>query len=171
MDRVFDDDGTTVAGEPPVVRRATATDAAAIAEVWLASFTAALPTVRRAHSDDEVHGWVRDTLLPEAQVWVADDDAQIVAMMAIDSRDIADGPGELAQLYVLPDHLGRGIGGRLLAIAQNASPAGLSLWTFQVNTRARGFYVHHGFHEVELTDGAGNEEREPDVRLVWLPEA
>ena len=42
----------------------------------------------------------------------------------------------------------------------------LQLWTFQVNDRARAFYARHGFREVELTDGATNEEHEPDVRLL-----
>jgi hypothetical protein len=30
--------------------------------------------------------------------------------------------------------------------------------------------TRHGFTEVELTDGSGNEEREPDVRLAWQPD-
>lgn len=31
----------------------------------------------------------------------------------------------------------------------------------------RRFIAEHGFAEVELTDGADNEEREPDVLLAW----
>jgi hypothetical protein len=34
---------------------------------------------------------------------------------------------------------------------------------------ARRFYERHGFVAVEHTDGAGNEEREPDVRFLWRP--
>jgi hypothetical protein len=34
------------------VRRAVDSDAAAVAEVWLRAFAAALPGVRRAHTDD-----------------------------------------------------------------------------------------------------------------------
>jgi putative acetyltransferase len=40
----------------------------------------------------------------------------------------------------------------------------LRLWTFQRNAGARRFYERNGFAAVELTDGLGNEEREPDVR-------
>jgi GNAT superfamily N-acetyltransferase len=54
-------------------------------------------------------------------------------------------------------------------VAKEQRPAGLELWTFQVNESARRFYERHGFTEVEHTDGAGNEEREPDVRYAWRP--
>ena len=50
-----------------------------------------------------------------------------------------------------------------------AGGEGLELWTFQVNARARRFYERNDFVEAELTDGSGNEEREPDVRYVWRP--
>ena len=42
--------------------------------------------------------------------------------------------------------------------------ASLQLWTFQVNDRARRFYERNGFTIAEMTDGAGNQEREPDIR-------
>jgi len=45
-------------------------------------------------------------------------------------------------------------------------PAGCRLWAFQRNQRARVFYEHRGFVAAEFTDGAGNEEREPDMRYV-----
>jgi GNAT superfamily N-acetyltransferase len=46
---------------------------------------------------------------------------------------------------------------------------GLRLWTFQKNEGARRFYERHGFDVVEMTDGAGNEEHEPDVLYAWTP--
>jgi putative acetyltransferase len=76
-------------------------------------------------------------------------------------------PGWVDQLYVAPGHQGRGIGRRLLDLAKERSEGGLELWTFQVNDRARRFYERNGFAAVELTDGSGNEEREPDVRYRW----
>ena len=78
-------------------------------------------------------------------------------------------PGWIEQLYVAPDRLGQGIGSRLVDLAKTRSPDGLTLWTFQVNERARRFYERHGFVAVELTDGSGNEERQPDVRYEWKP--
>ena len=144
------------------LRRAAADDAPAIAEVFLASFHATYE-FPLAHTDDEVRGWVRGTLVPTMESWVAIDraldGAPVVAMMVVS-------PGHLEQLYVAPDRLGGGIGRRLVELAKERSPGGLSLWTFQVNERARRFYERNGFVAVELTDG-DNEERQPDVRYEW----
>ena len=130
--------------------------------MWLGSFAAALPGVRRAHSDDEVRRWVADVLLPTDEVWVADVDGEVVGMLALSE-------GWLDQLYLDPEWRGRGLGDRLVALAKERRPRALQLWTFQVNEPARRFYRRHGFVEVERTDGTHNEEREPDVRLVWAP--
>ena len=32
---------------------------------------------------------------------------------------------------------------------------------------ARAFYARHGLVELERTDGSGNEERAPDLRMAW----
>lgn len=69
-------------------------------------------------------------------------------------------------LYIRAFSRGRGQGRRLLDVAKSRSPR-LELWCFQMNTRARSFYASEGFREVEHTDGAGNDEKLPDVRLVW----
>ena len=130
--------------------------------MWLRSFAAALPTVRRAHSGDEVRGWVRDVLLPGHDVWVADVGRRVVGLLAVSA-------GWLDQLYLSPDWRGRGLGGRFLALAKETQPTGLQLWAFQVNEPAQRFYERHGFVAVERTDGCRNEEREPDVRYVWRP--
>ncbi len=146
-----------------VLRRAEERDAGAVADVWLASFSEALPTVTRAHDDEDVRGWVERHLVPATECWVAEVDGEVVAMMALS-------PGWIDQLYVVPGGQGRGIGSALVrrALERQAEEGGdpLQLWTFQVNTGARRFYARHGFHEVELTDGATNEEHEPDVRLL-----
>jgi GNAT superfamily N-acetyltransferase len=78
-------------------------------------------------------------------------------------------PDDLDQLYVRPDRIGQGIGRRLLEVAREQSPAGLSLYTFQVNERARRFYERNGFMADWFGDGSGNEEGQPDVRYVWRP--
>ena len=43
----------------------------------------------------------------------------------------------------------------------------LSLYVFARNTSARRFYERHGFVAAEASDGARNEEGEPDVRYEW----
>ena len=143
-----------------LLRRATSDDARAVAEIWLASFDDAVPTVRRPHDDDHVRGWIRDHLVAEADTWVAVRGGRTAAVLTL-------APGWIEQLYVAPSHQGVGIGSLLVEHAKARAGDQLQLWTFQVNARARAFYRRHGFREVELTDGATNMEREPDVRLVW----
>ncbi|MFG2801992.1 GNAT family N-acetyltransferase [Streptomyces pseudovenezuelae] len=145
-----------------VIRRATASDAAASADVYLRSFAAALPTVVRPRSDDEVRAYIRDVVVPSHETWVAVAEEQVVGLMVLDG-DL------LSQLYLDPGWRGRGIGDRFVTLAKERGPRGLSLWTFQVNEPAHRFYERHGFVEAERTDGSGNEEREPDVRYVWRP--
>ncbi|MFI5979944.1 GNAT family N-acetyltransferase [Streptomyces sp. NPDC051555] len=142
------------------LRRAHDSDALQAADVWLRSFSAALPTVRRAHDDDEVRDWFSAVVVPRYETWVAVSGGSVVGVLVLDGE-------ELAQLYLEPSWRGRGLGDRFVRLAQRQRPSGLSLWTFQINGPARRFYERHGFVAVERTDGLGNEEREPDVRYVW----
>jgi GNAT superfamily N-acetyltransferase len=145
-----------------ILRPATADDADAIASVHTSARRQAMPWLPALHSDDETRAWIRDVVLPGQTVWVADRDGQVVGVAALDE-------GMLEQLYVHPDAQGQGVGTALLMKIMRLSPAGLGLWTFQRNAAARAFYERHGFVAVEMTDGAGNEEREPDVRYRWPP--
>jgi len=95
-------------------------------------------------------------------LWVAIEGGSIVAMMALAS-------GWLEQLYVDPVAQGQGVGGALVEVAKDEQPAGLELWCFEANERARRFYEWHNFALVERTDGSRNEERTPDVRYQWTP--
>lgn len=144
------------------IRPAAAADAAAVADVYLASFHATYDFAL-AHTDDEVRAWIGQRVALGG-TWVAIDEmGTIVAMMEVK-------PGELDQLYVRPDRLGEGIGRRLLDVARERSPEGMSLYTFQVNDRARRFYERNGFVADWIGDGSANEERQPDVRYVWRPD-
>ncbi len=95
----------------------------------------------------------------EEVVTVAEINGAVVAFSA--SRD-----GWLNHLYVLPQHQRHGIGTRLLQAVQRNCPA-LQLWVFHKNEPARRFYEKHGFTLVALTEGATNEEREPDAKYLW----
>lgn len=150
-------------GQPVVLRRATAADARDAADVWLRSFAAALPTVVRPRTDDEVREYFHHVVVPLREAWVAEAArGEVVGVMVLEGE-------ELSQLHLAPEWRGRGIGDRFVALAKEHGPGRLSLWTFQVNAPAHRFYERHGFTAVEWTDGAGNEEREPDVRYVWRP--
>ncbi|RPE44780.1 N-acetylglutamate synthase-like GNAT family acetyltransferase [Streptomyces sp. Ag109_O5-1] len=145
-----------------VLRRAAGPDADAVADVWLRSYSAALPGVVRAHSDDEVRAYFRDVVVPERETWLAEAGGRVVGVMVLAGN-------VLSQLYLDPGWRGRGVGDQFVGVAKQRSPQGLTLWTFQVNKPAHRFYERHGFVAVEYTDGSGNEEREPDVRYVWRP--
>jgi len=69
-------------------------------------------------------------------------------------------------LYLRPRVRGQGWGARLLDHVKARSDT-LTLWAFQANDGARAFYRREGFVEVEETDGAGNDEKLPDVRMLW----
>jgi GNAT superfamily N-acetyltransferase len=144
----------------PILREAVPDDLHDLVGVWLTSYDAALPSVRRAHSDAEVRAWFRDVVLPSQEVWVAELDSRIVGLLVLNGA-------ELSQLYLDPDWRGRGLGDRLIELAKRRRPHRLELWTFQVNAPAQRFYERHGFTEVDRTDGALNEENEPDIRYVW----
>src|SRR4051812_47313423 len=73
------------------IRRASAIDAAATADVFLASFhaTYAFPL---AHSDGDVRRWIRETVVPEQETWVAEEGEAIVGLLVV-------APGWVEQLY------------------------------------------------------------------------
>ncbi len=73
---------------------------------------------------------------------------------------------DVQALYVAGFARRRGVGKALLEQAK-ACCARLGLWTFQANTGARRFYRREGFREDRRTDGAGNDEKLPDVHLAW----
>lgn len=145
------------------VRVAEQGDADAVADVLITSRRAAYPAVPASvHPDDETRTWVRGHLLEECEVWVATAETAVVGVLALQDDWVE-------QLYVLREWSGRGVGGRLLERAKERSPGGLQLWTFVSNETARTFYEHRGFIVVEQTDGSGNEEHQPDLRMVWRP--
>jgi GNAT superfamily N-acetyltransferase len=145
------------------LRRAEPVDAEAVAGVLITSRRDAYPAIPASvHPDGETRTWVREHLLPDCEVWVATVDGTVVAVLALHDDWVE-------QLYVLSEWSGRGVGGRLLDHAKERSPGGLQLWTFVSNEPARSFYERRGFTVVEQTDGSGNEEHQPDVRMTWRP--
>jgi ribosomal protein S18 acetylase RimI-like enzyme len=74
-------------------------------------------------------------------------------------------PESVMQLYVHVDHLGRGIGSRLLAHAKAASSGKLWLYTFVTNLAAQRFYERHGFEIVER--GFEPVMQLGDLRYEW----
>jgi putative acetyltransferase len=140
----------------------------AIADVHLDSRREAMPWLPVLHSREETVTYFTDVLLRE-DVLVAEVDRIVVGFIAllcdhIDHLYIAP-----AYLYIAPAYQHRRIGDKLLAIAKELHPDGLTLWTVQRNARARRFYETRGFVASEFTDGLRNEEGQPDVLYTWRP--
>ena len=146
------------------LRRGTAGDAPAAAELWLRARRAAAGAIPpTAHGEDEVRAWFASEVLADAELWVAEDAHDgLVGILVL------DGPW-VAQLYVAPGRTGEGIGAALLGLAKRRRPGGLQLWTFAANRGAQRFYERHGFVATRRTDGRDNEEGAPDVLYAWEP--
>jgi ribosomal protein S18 acetylase RimI-like enzyme len=145
-----------------VIDEARPDDVAAIAALFTASRRAAMPWLPEWHDAAEDRWFFEHRVLPECEVLVARDGGEVLGFLALRG-------GDVDHLYVHPAAQRRGHGTALLVAAQARRPAGLELWAFQRNTPALAFYARHGFTELARTDGSGNEEREPDVRLGWRP--
>ena len=134
-------------------------DMDAAARVHRAAFDHALPSLAGLHTPQEDRWFFRERLFKTSELWGAFDDTELTGLIAF--RD-----DWIDQLYVTPHAQRRGIGSALLQKAKDAF-ARLHLWTFQRNQPARRFYESRGFVLVRETDGAGNEEREPDALYLW----
>ncbi len=150
--------GAMIALQDFSLRPSVASDAPAVAEVYLRSFKHAYANgnVRLAHSEVDVRRWVREEMLSTNSVSVAVSCGIVIGFVATTS-------GWLNHLYVDPAFIGRGVGSALFDDAVGRLPGGFSLWTFQENSPARGFYERRGLVAAAFTDG-DNDEGQPDVR-------
>ena len=145
-----------------LIRRAGPDDAVEVADLYTAARVAAVPQMPPAtHTNAEDRAWMAGQIGgDDVEVWVAERGGRIAAYALIT-------PTWLNHLFVHPDHLGTGIGTVLLDLVKSLRPGGFALWVFESNEGARRFYRRHGLTELERTDGSGNEERSPDVRMAW----
>jgi GNAT superfamily N-acetyltransferase len=141
------------------VRRAAASDADEIANVYYASFRL-LTFLPMLHTLEEYRWFVSNVTMKECEVTVAEDESGIVAFLARQGE-------EVRLLYTRPDRIGMGAGTQLIDAAKASGIGALELWCFQANERARRFYEARGFHAIRFTDGADNEEQMPDIRYRW----
>jgi GNAT superfamily N-acetyltransferase/chorismate mutase len=111
------------------------------------------------HPQHEVRAWLTERLDLD-EVWAAEVEGEVAAYARFT-------PTWLDDLYVAPDRAGQGLGSALLDLVKAHRPEGFCLWVFEMNVPARGFYAHHGLVELERTDGSGNEEKQPDIKMAW----
>jgi len=147
-----------------VIRPAAPEDADEIADVHLAARRTAVAAGAMPagiHPEPEVRAWLASRLAVD-EVWVAEVGRRVAAYARFT-------PTWLDDLYVDPAAQGRGLGSALLEVVKSLRRDGFGLWVFESNLPAREFYARHGLVETERTDGSGNEERAPDIRMEWRP--
>ena len=115
--------------------------------------------------------WMPDLHLPVEHIWFCEGLTDTCAVWVLRQDAVAGFIArrgeEVTALYLAPAARGQGHGKALLDLAK-AGQDRLTLWTFQANTRAIAFYKREGFAETARTEGAGNDENLPDVRMVWI---
>ena len=140
------------------LRPAAPEDIDAVVVVQMASRgAAAMPP--GIHPEHEVREWLTERHRHDA-IWVAEVGGAVAAYARFTATWLDD-------LYVAPDRAGQGLGTALLDLVKAQRPDGFCLWVFEMNTPARAFYARHGLVELERTDGSGNEEKQPDIKMAW----
>ena len=140
------------------IRIATLDDYRVCAEIHMSARARMAYLPPDLHTAEETHEWMRDVVFLSERVWVAENAGRIVGYASADGEF-------LNNLYVLPEHQGRGIGTALLAAVMQHSRDDVKLWTFEPNEAAIRFYVRHGFQTLRRTDGHTNEE----TRMMQKP--
>ena len=146
------------------LRPAAPEDLPAVADVFVAAREAAVPAMPPlVGGAGEARARVLALELgrPGREVWVAEGRGGAVVGFLELRGDWLD------SLYVHPDHVGSGVGSALLEVATSLRPGGFCLWVFESNAPGRAFYARQGLVELERTDGSGNDEHAPDVRVAW----
>jgi putative acetyltransferase len=155
------DIASSFSSEACLFRPAAVEDMPSLAQLYRLAIITALPQWPVLHTPEEDREHFRNELFQRSSVWIVELHQGLAGFIAFR-------PGWVDQLHVHPNHQGQMLGSRLLNLAKSrAATPELRLWTFQCNTRARRFYEKHGFEVERLTDGAGNEEKLPDVLYVW----
>ncbi len=143
----------------PVLRRARKADCPQMGQILL-DWVEQTPWMPRIHPR-ESYGGFAELLKNVGEVTVATEgpDGRVLGFIARQDADIQ-------ALYVASDARGRGVGKALLDHLKKRH-ARLLLWTFQANEPARRFYLREGFREGVFTDGQGNDEKLPDLQMIW----
>ena len=140
-----------------VIRPASTDDVPRLTEVFQAARTAAMPWLPVLHTPEEDLAFFGRNVA-ERDCTVAVLEARVVGFAVVHE-------GDLDHLYLDPALRRRGYGTALLAHVRSRQEGPLQLWAFTANVAAREFYAACGAVELFETDGSGNEEKTPDVRL------
>lgn len=123
------------------------------------------------------HSWLTEESDNDFAAWVAVVDDEVIGFAASSTardEDVPDKCVELLMIYLLQDHLGRGIGHLLINAAEDHWRAQgydmAVLWVLESNAATRAFYEREGW----VTDGEtkdqplGADTTRPAVRYTKL---
>ena len=131
-----------------------------LAKTFRTSFRQTYPHFPELHTGEEDINFFTNVILEKDEVYIVEDENDRIIGFIAFNKDFID------HLYLLPEVQRKGLGSELIRIAFEHSDE-LKLWTFQENTAARSFYTKHGFIAIKETDGADNEEKQPDILFQW----
>ena len=156
------------------IEEATAEDAKGIFEVQMASWLVTYPNEelgitedaiaeRFADTETKVKRWEEILKLSKSQMWVAKNQDQVVGFCGVKHEGDLD---RLSSMYVHPDQVGTGIGGRLMrnALEYLGNEKDIVLDVANYNENAISFYKKYGFEET------GNRKECINLNGVSLPE-
>ncbi len=168
-------------GSDIVIRAAVPDDAAGIATVHIASWKAAYANLLPAEMLDRLDIAEREPVWRERlhqaekihlRAWVATKGGETIGFATTGPSpdgDLPPGVHELSALYLIPSMWRRGIGSRLLAIAEESlKTAGvreLVLWVLEGNDGAKAFYEGQGW-KTDKRDPSFREFETPAVRYT-----
>ena len=144
-----------------LLRPATVADAPAMADIHVdcrAANVGSMPPM--VHTRETTHRWMTGRLEGTSTGWVAERGDTLVGYLVLTDDWLDD-------LFLAPGETGHGVGAALLDVVKAERPGGFLLWVFESNLGARRFYARHGLVDLEATDGSGNAEQSPDVRMAW----
>lgn len=137
-----------------------AADRAALIDLWVLAWQAALPEIDFDARRPWLAAHLDALLLSGARIIVAENGGASAGFVTVDPVR-----RHLDQLAVRPDHQGAGVADRLMEAAKALSPDGLALDVNVANARARRFYARHGFAEVST--GTNPLSGLPTLSLLW----
>lgn len=147
--------------DPVTLRPATLADTSAMADVHVAAREANLAGMPpMVHTREATQDWIARRVEGGSEAWVAERGEVILGYLVLTDDWLDD-------LFLRPGSYGQGVGAAMLDLTKTLRPAGFMLWVFESNAGARRFYRRHGLVELERTDGSGNEEKAPDIRMAW----
>jgi GNAT superfamily N-acetyltransferase len=135
------------------IRAARAGEASAVLQIVRLAFEKYVPRIGR---EPYPMGVDYGEAIDRGQCWVAESDQRITGMLVLIAED---GYLHLETIAVAPDAQARGVGGGLLAFAEDrACAAGLGevrLYTNEKMTENLVFYARHGYRETHRDEQHG----------------